>query len=198
MLKYSAFLFLLVSFTACGPRISTAKQDGVNLSRFNTFAYLPNTDIEVPKKNYGDEDVNTLVIKTINANLQDAGYTINTNNPDLLVLVSTKIDFDNATTANPVYASYPYVSGVSTVSPYYSNYYYTGFASYGDIAGYDTDSYSYKEGTVIVNLVNRKTKESVWKGATSESLYNENQADAIAQLVNEIFQKYPLVEKSKK
>lgn len=196
ILKYIAALFLFVSFTACGPSVSTTKQDRVSLSKFNTFAYLPNTGIDVPKKNETDEDVNELVIKTINANLQNAGYTINRNNPDLLVLVSTKIDFDSETIPNGTYASYPYTAGATAVSTYYGNYYYAGFADYGGITGYNTDSYSYKEGTVVIDIVNRKTKESVWKGASSESLYDENQADAIAYLVNEIFKEYPLIEQA--
>ncbi len=193
--NYVAALILFVSFTACGPAVSTIKQDGVDLGKFNTFAYLPNTDIAVPKKNETDADVNELVIKTINANLQDAGYTINRNNPDLLVLVSTKIDFDSETIPNTTYASYPYTTRATAVSTYYGDYYYAGFADYGGITGYNTDSYSYKEGTVVVDIVDRKTKKNVWKGASSESLYDENQADAIANLVNEIFKKYPLIQK---
>ena len=194
ILKYAAAFILFASFTACGPAVSTTKQEGVDLSKFHTFAYLPNTGIEAPKKNETDEDVNELVIKTINANLQDAGYTINRNNPDLLVLVSTKIDFESETIPDATYASYPYTAGNTAVSTYYGDYYYSDFANFGDITGYNTDSYSYKEGTVVVDIINRKTKESVWKGASSESLYDENQADAIANLVNEIFKKYPLIQ----
>jgi hypothetical protein len=198
LLKYTVAFVLFVSFTACGPTVSTTKQAGVNLSKFNTFAYLPNTGIEVPKQNETDEDVNELVIKTINANLQDAGYSINRNNPDLLVLVSTKIDFDSETIPDATYASYPYTAGAAAVSTYYGDYYYAGYSGFGNITGYNTDSYSYKEGTVVVDIVDRKTKKSVWKGSSSESIYDENQADAIANLVNEIFKKYPLIENSRK
>jgi len=198
ILKYAAALVLFVSFTACGPAVSTTEQEGVDLSKFHTFAYLPNTGIEVPKKNETDEDVDELVIKTINANLQDAGYTINRNNPDLLVLVSTKIDFDSDTAPDAKYASYPYTAEATGVSTYYGDYFYVGYADFGSIAGYNTDSYSYKEGTVVVDIIDRKTKESVWKGASSESLYDETQADAIANLVNEIFKKYPLIQNTDK
>lgn len=196
ILNYVAALLVFVSFTACGPAVSTTKQEGVDLSKFNTFAYLPNTGIDVPKKNETDEDVNELVIKTINANLQDAGYTINRNNPDLLVLVSTKVDFNSETIPNTTYATYPYTTGATAVNTYYGDYYYAGFADFGGINGYNTDNYSYKEGTVVVDIVDRKTKKSVWKGSSSESLYNDNRADAIANLVNEIFKKYPLIQKA--
>ncbi|WP_051908098.1 DUF4136 domain-containing protein [Flavimarina sp. Hel_I_48] len=189
----TAALFLLMICTACGPTVRTSQQEDVNLSRFNTFAYLPNTSIEVPKVNENDEDVNELVIKTINSNLQDAGYSINRNNPDLLVLVSTKVNYDSETVPATSYASYPYTTGATAVSTYYGDYYYADYANYGGIQGYNTDSYSYKNGTVVVDIINRKTKKTVWKGTSSESLYDENQADAIANLVNEIFKKYPLI-----
>ncbi|MGB3775682.1 MAG: DUF4136 domain-containing protein [Leeuwenhoekiella sp.] len=194
ILKSLTALLILITIYACGPRIKTTEQEDINLRKFKTFAYLPNTSIDIPKENQADDDVNELVIKTINGNLQKAGYRVNTNNPDLLVLVSTKIGYDTETTAEPTYASYPYGSGITTVNPYYNNFYYSGFANYSNIAGYNTDTYSYAEGTVVVDIIDRVTKKSVWKGATSESLLNENRADAIAQLVNEIFQKFPLLE----
>lgn len=187
-----AITLIAMGFTACGPRVTTTKEKNVNLEKFNTFAYLPNSSLDIPKENYGDESVNELVIKTINANLQKAGYAINRNNPDLLVLVSSKVNYDEEATEAPMYASYPYVAGATTVSPFYNDYYYNDFATFGGVAGYNTDNYSYKEGTVVVDIIERETKESVWKGSTSESIYDAGQTDAIAMLVNEIFKEFPL------
>ncbi|MDT0691595.1 DUF4136 domain-containing protein [Salegentibacter sp. F188] len=163
-----------------------------DLSKYETFAYLPNSNVEAPGKNYNDEDVNTLVIETINENMKQAGYTLDRDNPDLLVLVSTRTNTETETTADPMYARYPYTGAATTVSPFYNNYYYRGYNNYSGVIGYNTDTYTYEEGTVVVDLVDRETKETVWKGISSENLYDETTTGAMRDLVNQIFDEYPL------
>ena len=58
--------------------------------------------------------------------------------------------------------------------------------------GYDRDTYRYKEGTVVIHLVDRKTRNTVWKGVASESLYDQTSTEAMQDLVNAIFEEYPL------
>ena len=188
------FLFIGSILISCGPRVATVKTTEKDLSRYDTFAYLPNTGIDLPGENIDDRSVNEAVIETVNRNLRQAGYTLDRQNPDLLVLVSTDTDTEVATTTEPVYATYPYTAGVTTVSPFYDSYYYPGFTTFTDFAGYDVDTYRYKEGTVVINLVDRETRETVWKGVASESLYDQVSVPEIQQLVNAIFEEYPLME----
>ena len=177
---------------SCGPRVQTIKPMNTDLSKYETFAYLPNSNAEVPGKNYNDEKVNSMIIETVNQNMREAGYRLDRENPDLLVLISTKTEIERETTADPVYAAYPYTAGLG-VSPFYSPYYYTGYSAFGGgIIGYDTDTYAYEEGTVVINLIDRETKETVWKGITSDALYDQPNAAAKRELVNRIFEEYPL------
>ncbi len=179
---------------SCGSPVSTVKADDVNLNSYSSFAYLPNTDIKLPNNNVSTDDVNTLVVETINANMKNAGYTLDRDQPDLLVLVSTKTNRETETTTDPVYATYPYRSpyGVST---YYSPYYYNNYTSYNNIVGYDTDTYTYKEGTVIVDIIDRETKKLVWKGRSEQTIYNQTNTSAMKELINAIFSEYPLTNK---
>ena len=194
MKKLNLIILLLLGgiIFSCGPRVSTQKTTNKDLSIYNSFAYLPNANVSAQNLNMDTEDVSRAVIESVNTNLRQAGYNLDRQNPDLLVLISTETDTEVATTTDPVYATYPYTTGVRTVNPLYNNYYYGGYTGYNNIVGYDTDSYAYEEGTVVINLVDRETRNTVWKGVASESLSGQSNIQGIRDLVNAIFEEYPL------
>jgi hypothetical protein len=73
------------------------------------------------------------------------------------------------------------------VSPYYQNY-YNGYSNYNQLIGYDRDLNTYKEGTLRLSLVDSKTKNIVWKGTASNSIYkSQNESKAIAKFVDDMF-----------
>ncbi|MAQ75780.1 MAG: hypothetical protein CL613_05550, partial [Aquimarina sp.] len=94
--------------------------------------------------------------------------------------------------ADPVYATYPY-NVSSPVSPYYDPYYYNYYFGYGDVVGYDVNYDRYKDGTLIVDLVDRKTKEVIWSGAATDEIYMNNESKAISQYVDDLFKDFPTV-----
>lgn len=193
LLKPLLITLVLLAVLSCGPRVETVRPTDVNLAKYDTFAFLPNTNADIPNESYNDEDVNRMIVETVNQNMREAGYTLDRDNPDLLVLISTSTEIERERTTDPVYATYPYTAGVGAVSPYYGNYYWRGFNTFGGgIVGYDTDTYAYEEGTVVINLVDRETKQTVWKGMTSDALYDQPNTQAMRELVNEIFEEFPL------
>lgn len=193
LLKPLLLTLVLLAVLSCGPRVETARPTDVDLEKYDTFAFLPNSNADIPNESYNNEDVNRMVVETVNQNMREAGYTLDRENPDLLVLISTSTEIERERTTEPVYAAYPYAGGVGTVGPAYGNYYYRGFNTFGGgVIGYDTDTYAYEEGTVVINLVDRETKETVWKGMTSDALYDQPNTQAMRELVNEIFEEYPL------
>ncbi len=192
LLPITLFLlsFLLYS---CGPQVVTAQPTEADLSKYQTFAYLPNTDVDMNNANMNNEEVNTRIIETVNQQMKMQGYRLDRSQPDLLVLISVKTDTEVEVERDPVYATYPYGNyGVNTVSPYYNDYYYNDFYSYGDVVGYDTDTYQYQEGTLIISLVDRKSRNTVWKGMTSEAIYSGSTTDEVVTLVDDIFDEYPV------
>ncbi|WP_168797665.1 DUF4136 domain-containing protein [Neolewinella litorea] len=195
-MKYiTSILVVLIAalLVSCGPQVTTAQPTEADLSQYQTFAYLPNADIELRNSNVNQDEVNQRIVETVNTQMQDQGYKLNRDNPDLLVLISVKKDRETETTTDPVYATYPYGSyGVSTVSPYYNNYYFNDFYNYGNVVGYDTDTYQYTEGTLIVSLIDRATKNTVWKGISSDAIYSGSTTDEIVALVDDIFEEYPI------
>ncbi|WP_029033775.1 DUF4136 domain-containing protein [Salinimicrobium terrae] len=194
MKKLNVLILLLIGgiLIGCGPRVSTQKMTSKDLSNYDTFAFLPNANVNVQGMQMESEDVSRAVVEAVNMNLRQAGYNLDRQNPDLLVLIETESDTEITTTTDPVYATYPYTTGVGMVNPIYNNYYYGGYAGYSNIIGYDTDTYAYEEGTVVVRLVDRETRNTVWRGIASESLAGESDLQAIQELVNAIFEEYPL------
>ncbi|AGC75914.1 uncharacterized protein DUF4136 [Nonlabens dokdonensis] len=197
-MKLFKSIFLIVitaTLYSCGPAVATVKTTDDNLNKYDSFSYLPNAALQLPDKKVND-GVNRIVIQSVNDNMIDAGYELDRDNPDLLVLVSTKINEETEVEKNPIYASYGYYNrpGIR-VNSYYNNYYYYGYTNYPTVVGYDTDTYNYKEGTLVIYLVDKETNETVWKGASSTSIYDSGNVDAMTQLVNAIFEEYPLMKK---
>ncbi len=187
------FAVITLSLLACGPRVHTTKTTSTDLGTYKTFAYLPNSNFEDLDKGYDNNNIGTTVIESVNTNMQQLGYTLDRTNPDLLVLLSTSTDLDTNVTKEPVYATFPNYYGRSYgVSPYYQNYYYNGYSTYNRLIGYDTEVNTYKEGTLRLSLVDSETKNIVWKGTASNSIYkSENESKAIAKFVDDMFAKFP-------
>ncbi|WP_378172172.1 DUF4136 domain-containing protein [Aquimarina sp. SS2-1] len=188
----SSLLFSLIVFSSCGPTVQTVNKSNKQLKNYETFAYLPNSNVGGKNLGYDDQTVGKSVIESINNNMMKAGYTLDRDNPDLLVLIRTKTDTETITDTDPVYATYPYTSSIP-INPYYEPYYYNTYYQYNEIIGYDTDVYKYKEGTLIMDLVDRKTKKVVWRGTASDQIYSNNDSRAIAQYVDDIFEEFPTV-----
>jgi hypothetical protein len=186
-------LLVLAFIMACGPRLTTTKMTDKDLGNYDSFAYLPNTNFEVPNAMAGQKDkVAKSVIRAMNENMKQLGYSLDRENPDLLVLLTTKFDKERMREVDAVYATYPYVNSYP-VSTYYDPYYYYGYSNYGEFVGYDVDYSNYKVGTLIVDIIDRKTKERIWTGTATEAIYQNDTSAKITRYVDEIFDEYPAV-----
>ena len=188
------FTFLLLA-SACGPQVRTARPTKVDLSQYQTYAYLPNAMVDL--EGVEPEDVNQAVVDAVREQMERKGYTVDQDDPDLLVLLSVKRDTETETTTSPVYAgpaSLGYARPGAMVGGYYGDYYYRGYGTYGtNIVGYDTDTYRYKTGTLILHLVDRETHETVWKAVSETSVYDGRILPGdVAALVDDMFAEYPV------
>ncbi len=186
----------MLATSSCGPRVETYRPNEADLSKYNSFAFLPNAEI-MNDDDMESDKVNESIIATLNKNMREQGYTLDRDNPDLLLLLSVKTDLETETTTDPVYASdYAYYGGYGArpgvgVSPYYNDYYYRGYTDYNRVIGYDTDTYTYKQGTLVVDVVDRKKRKTVWKGI-SRTPVTGSRTDAVISMVDEIFEDYPV------
>ena len=192
---FAPLLTLLVLLAACGPQVRTARPTKVDLAKYQTYAYLPNAMVDL--EGVEPEEVNQAVVDAVRGQMDRKGYTVDQDDPDLLVLLSVKRDTETETVTDPVYAgpaSLGYARPGARVGGYYGNYYYRGYGTFGtNIVGYDTDTYRYKTGTLVLNLVDRETKATVWKAVSETSVYDGRVLPGdIAALVDDMFAEYPV------
>lgn len=176
----------------CGPKVTTTKTSNVDLDKYETFAYLPNGNFEDPSKGYDDPSVGQAVIEKVNQGMKNLGYEMDRNQPDLLVLLATKTNTEIEKETDPVYAAYPNYYGTTyPVGTYYNPYYYYGYNSYNKLVGYDVDYDTYETGTLLLSLVDRKTREVVWRGTASNFVGGRKNVKAISDFVDDLFAEYP-------
>ena len=182
-------ILVLVLTLGCGPKVTTMKNTGKDLNGYKTYAYLPNSNFNIPagmEENIGEVD--KAVLDEMNRNMQRAGYILDRDHPELLVILKSNLNPEGMAR----YATYPY-SSQFPVSPYYKPYYYWGYEAYDDINGYTLDVDTYYEGALEVDIVDRKTRNVVWSGKAKAPIYDIDTSEALADYVNDIFDNYPTI-----
>jgi hypothetical protein len=110
----------------------------------------------------------------VEAELQGRGMTADTENPDLLLVYHTGVD----SKINVTDWGYTYPTR------------YGGW--YGDR---DVDVYQYEEGTLIVDLIDAKTHQLVWRGTATKTLEDnpspERMEQNLREVVGKMFASYP-------
>jgi len=148
-----------------------------DFATYNTFAWL-----QEPVTAIGDaaaaRQQNTLLDKRIRsaveAELQAKGMTADTETPALLLVYHTGVD----SKINVTDWGYTYPTR------------YGGW--YGDR---DVDVYQYEEGTLIVDLIDAKTHQLVWRGTATKTLEDnpspERMEQNLREVVGKMFASYP-------
>lgn len=188
----------LVFLWNCGPKISSTVKTDKDLSSYKTYAYLPNSSAEAPDKVNQSDEVGEQIVTAMNRNMQKLGYTMDRNDPDLLVIINT--NYDRETDVDVYrdygynYAYYPYTTTGLPVNTYYNDYYYYGYNDYGSIYDYDVTMDRYKDSGMIVSLVDKDTKNIVWTGSVDDFyIYQDNASEEVAEYVDNIFNDYQTI-----
>jgi Domain of unknown function (DUF4136) len=170
-IKLALGLLITSAFTACSSyNYYTAGLNTTKMSRYHSFAWMPSAGKDA--KGSGGSSVVDLKIKDAAvASLSGKGLRLQTNNPDLLVTYTAKVGQG----AKDVY-----------YSPYYGGGFYPGWGGFGFGFGWGwgyrpyyygyglpyayyggatvVDKEHYKEGTIIIDLIDTRTKKIVWRG----------------------------------
>jgi len=150
-----------------------------NFAAYKTYAWLA-----VPADAAGSVKAalerNSLLDKrikeSVNNNLSTKGYSVDTNNPDFVMLYHTGAE-DKINVTDWGYG--------------YGHYGYGGY--YGGHGGVDVQQY--KEGTLILDVIDAKAKQLVWRGFASGALNPnasmEKREQKLNQVVTQILAKFP-------
>lgn len=189
--RFTGLLVLMsLLIVGCGPKVNTNKKTAKNLDSFTSYAFLPNQDT-ISNTNYDNAFVNEIVIDQINKNMQDLDYRLDRNQPDLLVYYHLMMDEEVAVNANPVYTNYSYYRPGYYVGPYYRNYAYNNYFTVPRLVGSTVEQVPYKEGTIVIDIIDRRTNEILWRGRANDVITPTNLEEKLRTYVNAIFEKYP-------
>ena len=187
VLSVSVAVFLGVQ---CSPNVTTTKMSSKDLSNYKTYAYLPTSDT-VNYRDLQEDMVEEVVMNEINSEMQEIGYSVNKDQPDLLIKTHVMFEQEESTVTDPVYTDYPYYYPGYSVG-YASPYYYTGYNTIPRIAGYDVDEITYTEGTIAIDVIDAKTNEIIWRGWAENPISPDNFASEVKGYVDEVFEEYPV------
>ena len=195
----------------------------LSTTQYKSFAWVQDPEQSNPKPSvrgktyagnayYNNQSAAQSVKQSTILALQSKGLRMQDENPDLLVHYTssvgrgTRLDFYNA---------YPFYYGGGFYRPYwggrwgyggwgigfgwgggwggYGGWGYGGWGGYGYGPTYAVPE-NYKEGTIIIDLIDRKTKRIVWRGFGVGELHHNPQKtiEELPKVVEGIFKQLPV------
>ncbi len=179
--KINSWMLILLTVTAisCAPvlQVNSDYDRSANFSSYKTFSMYNLTTTGNVNQLNADRIENSIRAEMIRKGLKE-----NKNNPDLMVNAVTVLKDRRAITATTNYA----YGGV--LRPY--GYWVTP----GLAAGYTTvQTYNYKDGSLIIDVVDAKTKKMVWQGVGNGEIEKrpKNPEEMISNAVAKIMAGFP-------
>ncbi|MEL6215541.1 MAG: DUF4136 domain-containing protein [Pseudomonadota bacterium] len=181
----AALMVLVLTACASGPSLRFDVDPNADFSSYKTYGFVaePGTD------KAGYSTLITSHFKTAIRDEMDArGYRFSDSNPDLLVNFF----------ANVVERETTRVVTEPTVATAYYGYrfgVYRTFPSYGTT----TETVSYQEGTLNVDVVDASAKQLIWEGIAEGRVRRkgmENPREAISAAIDQLFDQFPVPESS--
>jgi len=164
----------LIAAAACSPELTVFSDSDpdYDLSVYNTFGWAERPDGEAEKYPLRYNELNDKRIKTaVEQQMRSRGYVATPQQPNLLIRYHIVVD----ETAMLVPEPFGYVYG-----PFWMR------------AG--TQAYYYRQGTLIIDLIDNSTKSLVWRGwaSTNADEVKPGKVDkVIRHAVEKIFRKFP-------
>ena len=171
-------IIVAVFASACAPsvKVSADYDRTINFSAYNTFSMY---EIKADNVNQLNQD---RIEKYIRMEMRKRGYVENNNNPDLKVNAVTVLKNRRGISASTSYAGY--------------RGFYRPYGAWGaPVAGYTTvNSYDYKDGSLVIDVIDAKMNKMIWTGTAVAELYNQpkNPEEAISATVTKIMAGYPI------
>ena len=186
-LKYNlALVFMSILMVSCGSSGPTSKDDLKKLKSYDSYAYIPNKDTII-SRDFDNDAIQQVIVETINANMKDEGYVLNKRNPDVLVHFHPMFDEKVAVNANPVYTNYAYYRPGHYIGPYYQDFMYENYFTIQRLNGPRVEQVPYRERSIVIDLIDRRTNEILWRGTSNEEIGTRRIERDIRSYIDDIF-----------
>jgi hypothetical protein len=191
---YFGILTLFILTGSCGvyTEIYTNADSTTDFSVYHSYAWLPD-QIDTTDMPYNNGIIRDNIRNYFGQSMAIRGYIVNLDSPDVLlsiVVLNKKKERLIRETPEPDYCRY--YRGSIYYFPYRGDYYYSQPFIYCYPASYYTKKYEYMEGSITLNVVDRKQDKLIWSGTARGDIYDAAYINKnIHPAVKAIMKKYP-------
>jgi|SRR6185503_16078304 len=179
-------------FCGCGPyQYYAIQSSSANLGKYRTFAWLPPADT-LKNSRYNDI-VDEKIKNEATYQLEKKGLKLNAQRPDLLVRYTIEVSDKVRVYDEPVYVYRDYWFYQGFARYHGRRYYYSFHAPYPIYVGRDIQEVPFREGTLIIDLIDKETSRVIWRGYGVGDVDNPEKAvNDIPEVVDGILNKLPV------
>ena len=177
---------LLISCTVFN--VGTDQDNSIDFKQYKTFAWYAKDPTTIKNDQFDNQILESNIKNIVSAELKKRGYKVDIDSPDVLLDFDIMIEKKTDQQQVPIY-SYPYNYG------YYNPYRPSNnpYLYQQRIVGYQTQNIPYKDGTLTLSMIDRKTSRLVWRGwgegvVTDVQLYESQ----LPKGIDEIFKNFPV------
>jgi len=184
-------LIVLLTMLSCASRVKTIKYTDKALKSYKTFAYLPNTLNELD--GYGntkDSSVEESLIAMLNTKMVEKGFSLNRNEPELLIILKTSKDLNSKTAEQNGLEKTP-ASINYTNNPNYATVNFEDYRRYYNLDADDIEDYPTKEGTLIIKVFDSQTEKILWTGIAENFKSHIADQTLMQRMLDGIFDEFP-------
>lgn len=184
-LKIIYILAALSLLVACAP-VHSDMDKTADFSSYHTYAWLNRTD-SINNVLYDNEMIDKNVHMYVDNEMQRRGFKIDKESPDVVVRYHIMMERKESLVNDPGYM----------YSPFYPPYLYGGFPFFvypsPFYVGNNFQKIVYNEGTLVVDVIDRKKNQLVWHGWSVGTFNDPTEIQArLPKDIKRIFDKFPL------
>jgi hypothetical protein len=176
-LIFGGWIVGIGAFVGCASEIRTSHDQDttVDISRYAIYAWISKDSLIPPRRGEGDVSYvspidDQRIRRAVDAQMSAKGYRLATGDQEAELIVSYGIGREDKV---DVYESGPY-GGIGYPGPY-------GYGYGGWYGGSTTRVYRYTEGTLTIELFDRKTQQALWIGWGSKRITDSDERDQVIQ-----------------
>ncbi|ESU25815.1 hypothetical protein FLJC2902T_30050 [Flavobacterium limnosediminis JC2902] len=176
--NFSVLLLITALLVSCSSlTVNTDYDKSVDFSKYKSFSFYELTD----KSGSVSELNKKRIVNAVKNEMTKKGFVESAENPDVLINITTILADKKSITANTNYYNY---------GGYYRPYYWGGGYA-GATTSYDV--YEYKDGSVIIDVIDASNKQLIWQGIGNKEIDSpsKNPEKTINEAVAKIMENFP-------
>jgi PBP1b-binding outer membrane lipoprotein LpoB len=160
---------------------------------YRTYAWLPEGKSKASSI-YNNDIAADKIVEAASTELENRGFKLDNNRPDLLVRYTAVVNKETKSYNEPMYYDAPgrFVPRVG-VHRGRAFYYYAYRDPFPVYVGNEQRTVRVKQGSIMIDLIDRKTSKVIWRGWAEGELDNPEKAiEQLPEVIGNIFKKLPV------